>query len=102
MQSQPLILTAADAQALPARERVGLAVARLDTTTMVKTFIAAEEAGVRQVWSTQSRLQPDTLTIFAAAAAQTREIRLGTAIIPTYPRHPLTMAAQALALNYLA
>lgn len=102
MQSKPFILTAADAQALPARERVGLAVARLDPATMVKTFIAAEEAGVRQVWSTQSPMQPDTLTIFAAAAVQTREIRLGTAIIPTYPRHPLTMAAQALALNDLA
>lgn len=102
MQDTSLILTAADAQALPARERVGLAVARLDTATLVKTIIAAEEAGVRQVWSTQSPLQPDTLTIFAAAAVQTRKIRLGTAIVPTYPRHPLTMASQALALNELA
>jgi alkanesulfonate monooxygenase SsuD/methylene tetrahydromethanopterin reductase-like flavin-dependent oxidoreductase (luciferase family) len=102
MQDTSLILTAADAQALPVRERVGLAVARLDTATLVKTIIAAEEAGVRQIWSTQSPLQPDTLTTFAAAAVQTRKIRLGTAIIPTYPRHPLTMASQALALNELA
>jgi len=102
MQNQPFILTAADAQALPERERVGLAVARLDTATLVKTIVAAEEAGVRQVWSTQTPLQADTLTVFAAAAVQTRTIRLGSAIIPTYPRHPLTMASQALALSELA
>ncbi len=102
MQDPSLILTAANAQALPERERVGLAVARLDTATLIQTIRAAEAAGVRQVWSTQSPLQADTLTVFAAAAAQTRTIRLGTAIIPTYPRHPLTMATQALALNELA
>lgn len=102
IQDTSLLLTAADAQALPVRERVGLAVAGFNTATLVKTIIAAEEAGVRQVWSTQYALHPDTLTTFAAAAVQTRKIRLGSAIIPTYPRHPLTMVAQALALNELA
>src|SRR5262249_33718987 len=101
-QETSLILTAAQAQALPLRERVGLAVARLAAPTLVQTIVAAEEAGVRQLWSTQSALQPDTLTVFAAAAVQTSTIRLGSAIIPTYPRHPLTMAAQALALSDLA
>lgn len=101
-QHTSLILTAADAQARPARERVGLAVARMDTAALVRTVVAAEAAGVRQIWSTQSPLQADTLTAFAAAEVQTRDIRLGTAIVPTYPRHPLTMASQALALNDLA
>ncbi len=102
MQHTPLILTTADVRALPARERIGLAVARLDPAALIKTIIAAEEAGVRQIWSTQSPLQPDTLTTFAAAAVQTKKIRLGTAIVPTYPRHPLTLAAQALVINELA
>lgn len=102
MSRTPVILTSEEAQALPARERVGLAVARLDPATMIKIVVAAEAAGVRQIWSTQSPLQADTLTAFAAAAVQTKTIRLGTAIIPTYPRHPLTMASQALALNDLA
>jgi F420-dependent oxidoreductase-like protein len=102
MATPPVILTTQDAQALPARERVGLAVARLATTTLIQTFVAAEAAGVRQVWSTQSPLQADTLTAFAAAAVQTSEVRLGAAVIPTYPRHPLTMASQALACNDLA
>lgn len=102
MSRTPVILTSEEAQALPARERIGLAVARLDPATMIKIVVAAEAAGVRQIWSTQSPLQADTLTAFAAAAVQTKTIRLGTAIIPTYPRHPLTMASQALALNDLA
>jgi len=102
MSDSSVILTSQDAQALPAVERVGLAVARFDTARLVQTIIAAEAAGVRQVWSTQSPLQADTLTAFAAAAVQTRTVRLGTAIVPTYPRHPLTMASQALALNDLA
>jgi alkanesulfonate monooxygenase SsuD/methylene tetrahydromethanopterin reductase-like flavin-dependent oxidoreductase (luciferase family) len=45
---------------------------------------------------------PDTLTLFAAAAARTSSVRLGTAIVPTYPRHPLALAQQALALDDLA
>lgn len=57
---------------------------------------------MRQVWMTQPPSAPDTLTLFAAAAARTSSVRLGTAIVPTYPRHPLVMAQQALALGDLA
>ena len=45
---------------------------------------------------------PDALTTFAAAAAKTSTINLGTSIVPTYPRHPLVLAQQALALHDLA
>lgn len=86
----------------PVRERVGLVVAGGDTAQAVRDIIDAEAAGVRQIWTTQSTPAPDTLTFFAAAAAQTRTIRLGTAIVPIYPRHPLAMAQQALALNDIA
>jgi F420-dependent oxidoreductase-like protein len=65
-------------------------------------IVAAEEAGVGQIWMTQGAAAPDTLTIFAAAAGRTTTIGLGTAIVPTYPRHPLALAQQALTLNDLA
>jgi len=65
----------------------------------VSAIVAAEAAGVQQIWMTQSTPAPDTLTIFAAAAAQTARVRMGTAIVPTYPRHPLALAQQALALK---
>jgi F420-dependent oxidoreductase-like protein len=50
---------------------------------------------------TQLPTTPDTLTLFAAALTQTQHIRLGTAIVPTYPRHPLVMVQQALTLEGL-
>ena len=86
----------------PARERVGLAIYGTDSAETLSAIAAAEAAGVRQVWMTQSTPAPDTLTIFAAAAMRTTSTRLGTAIIPTYPRHPLALAQQALALGDLA
>ena len=84
-------------------ERVGLVYSSFgpDVARLVKTVVSAEVAGVRQVWCTKRPVQ-DTLTAFAAAAVHTRNIRLGTAIIPAYSRHPLTMVAQALALDELA
>jgi F420-dependent oxidoreductase-like protein len=86
----------------PARERIGLVVSGTDTAAVISTIVAAEGAGVQQVWMTQFASAPDTLSIFAAAAVQTSTVRMGTAIVPTYPRHPLTMAQQALTLGDLA
>ena len=68
----------------------------------VKSVIAAEDARVWQVWMAQPPNLPDTLTTFSAAAAKTSTVKLGTSIVPTYPRHPLVMAQQALALHDLA
>src|SRR5260370_12068146 len=51
---------------------------------------------------TQTTPAPDTLGIFAAATVQTSRVRLGTAIVPTYPRHPLALAQQALTISDLA
>ncbi|GHO81426.1 LLM class F420-dependent oxidoreductase [Ktedonobacter sp. SOSP1-85] len=84
------------------RERVGLAVLGATASEAIAAIVAAEKAGVRQVWMTQGGLSPDTLTIFAAAAVQTQSIRMGTSIVPTYPRHPLALAQQALALSDIA
>ncbi|WP_220195994.1 LLM class flavin-dependent oxidoreductase [Ktedonospora formicarum] len=84
------------------RERVGLALAGSDTVSAVDAIGKAESAGVRQIWMTQSTPLPDTLGIFTAAAMKTSSIRMGTAIVPTYPRHPLALAQQALTIADLA
>jgi F420-dependent oxidoreductase-like protein len=73
-----------------------------DAAAAVANIVAAEAAGVRQIWMTQTHSTADTLATFAAAAARTSRIRLGTAIVPTYPRHPLALAQQALAVADLA
>ena len=81
---------------LSTAERVGLVIDGTNASDAVKTIAAAEAAGVRQIWMTQTPFWPDTLTTLAAAAAKTSAIHLGTSIVPTYPRHPLVMAQQAL------
>ena len=62
----------------------------------------AEGAGVPMIWSTTGRGAPDPLSFFAAVAVETKTLGFGTAITPTYPRHPAVTATQALALDQLA
>jgi F420-dependent oxidoreductase-like protein len=96
------LLTSENASRLPVRERVGLVVEARDVTTAINRICEAEKAGVQQLWMTQGPVMTDTLTLFAGTAAQTTRIRLGTSIVPIYPRHPLVMAQQALTVNALA
>jgi F420-dependent oxidoreductase-like protein len=86
----------------PTGERVGLVIDGTNAAATVKTIVAAEAAGVRQIWMVQPPSGPDTLTTLSAAATKTSTIRLGTSIVPTYPRHPLVMAQQALSLYDIA
>ena len=44
----------------------------------------------------------ETLTTLAAVATKTSTIGLGTSIVPTYPRHSLVLAQQALSLSDIA
>lgn len=41
----------------------------------------------------------DALTVLAVAGPSVPNIELGTAIVPTFPRHPMALAAQALTVN---
>jgi alkanesulfonate monooxygenase SsuD/methylene tetrahydromethanopterin reductase-like flavin-dependent oxidoreductase (luciferase family) len=74
------------------RERVGLGVDGSNSAAAVKSIVAAEVAGVRQVRIAQIPTWLDTLTTLAAVTEKTSTINLGTSIVPTYPRHPLVMA----------
>ena len=41
----------------------------------------------------------DALTVLAIAGQSVPGIELGTAIVPTFPRHPMALAAQALTVG---
>ena len=96
------LLTSADVSQLPVRDRIGLTIQAADVAATINKIQEVEQAGIRQVWMTQSAGMLDTLTLFAAAAVQTTRIRLGTSIVPIYPRHPLVMAQQAATIEALA
>lgn len=82
-------------------ERVGAALHQRDASAMLNAIRAAEAGAVSSAWLTTGG-GPDGLTVLAAAAAVTRHIKLGTAIVPTMPRHPLVVAQQAADLHALA
>jgi len=84
------------------RERVGLVVSGLDAAAAVAAIVEAEAEGVRLIWMTQSTPMPDTLGIFAAAGAKTSSVRIGTSVVPTFPRNPLALAQQVLTVSDLA
>ena len=56
---------------------------------------ATKAEGFEGYWLAQVGLG-DALTVFAAAGDATEGMDVGTAVIPTYPRHPSALAAQAL------
>jgi len=82
--------------------RAGLAVRSPNAAATLAAIVRAEEQGLPAVWSTVGGTNPDAVSLFAAAAAQTSAIGLGTAIVPTYPRHPVMLASQALVIEALA
>jgi alkanesulfonate monooxygenase SsuD/methylene tetrahydromethanopterin reductase-like flavin-dependent oxidoreductase (luciferase family) len=85
------------------RDRVGVYIQARDSVEAIARIREAEHAGVQQAWMAMGGAGfADILTVLAAAATQTEQIRLGTSIVPAYPRHPLVMAQQALAVHDLA
>lgn len=82
--------------------RAGLAIRNPNPADTLAAIVRAEQQGLPAVWSTVGGTNPDAVSLFAAAAAQTSRIGLGTAIVPTYPRHPIMLASQALVLAALA
>ena len=58
----------------------------------------AESDGFSTYWVAQLGV-PDALTAIATMGSATSTMEIGTAVIPTWPRHPLMLAAQALTVQ---
>ncbi len=67
---------------------------------LVEHAVAAENDGFPSYWMAQIGV-PDALTALAVVGQATSSIELGTAVISTWPRHPLMLAAQALTTSEL-
>jgi F420-dependent oxidoreductase-like protein len=65
---------------------------------MVERVRAVEAAGFSSAWFPQST-GFDALTALAVIGSAVTRIELGTSVVPTYPRHPVMLAAQALTAN---
>lgn len=82
--------------------RIGIHFQEFPPAKVLEAIVRAEGLGVPAWWLATGGAAPDALTLFAAAAARTERIKLGTAIIPTFPRHPLVVAQQAEVVANLA
>jgi len=55
-------------------------------------------AGIETAWTSQI-FGYDALTVLALTGREVPDIGLGTAVVPTYPRNPVMLAAQALTVQ---
>lgn len=81
--------------------RIGVMGARVNDGTIdqiVDEVRAAADDGMHTFWSSQI-FGHDALTVLAIAGREVPGIELGTAVVPTYPRHPMMLAQQALTVQ---
>jgi F420-dependent oxidoreductase-like protein len=76
--------------------RIGLIVNGPSIDDVKQEVQAAVEAGFASIWMSQI-FGLDALTALAVVGREVPgDIELGTAVIPTYPRHPIVLAQQAM------
>jgi F420-dependent oxidoreductase-like protein len=77
--------------------RIGLLIDELGEPieSLVAQARDAAERGFPAIWLAQ-RGTWDALTVLAVLGREVPGIELGTSVVPTYPRHPLALASQAL------
>lgn len=66
--------------------------------TQVQHIVDADADGFDSVWFGQV-FGPDSMTVIAIAGERTSRIEIGTAVVPTFTRHPYVMAQQALTVQ---
>jgi alkanesulfonate monooxygenase SsuD/methylene tetrahydromethanopterin reductase-like flavin-dependent oxidoreductase (luciferase family) len=81
---------------------IGVAIRGNTASEALAMIEQAEQLGIHAAWMTTGGARLDSITVFAAAAVRTQRIKLGTSIVPTFPRHPLVMVQQAQVVAQLA
>jgi len=71
-------------------------VGKASVAAVVADVARAREQGFASYWLAEHPTGGfDALTVLALAGQQVPDIELGTAVIPTWPRHPMVLAGQA-------
>jgi F420-dependent oxidoreductase-like protein len=78
--------------------KIGLMISPEDVDGTIGKIAGAERDGFSSVWM-PNIFGSDALTLLALAGGRTERIELGTAVVPTYPRHPHSLAQQAATVN---
>lgn len=75
--------------------QIGIGVGGTSVDQLVNQVRRVAEAGFTSAW-TANIFGLDAITALAVAAREVPGIHLGTAVVPTYPRHPHALAQQAM------
>lgn len=81
--------------------RIGLGGSAINNGTLddiVEEVRLAESQGFATYW-TPNIFGHDALTALAVAGREVPRIELGTAVVPTFPRHPMALAQQCLTVS---
>ena len=84
------------------KNTLGVAAMGGNAMEVVSRIQNLEHRGIPAAWLTTGGAGLDGLTLFAAAAMNTKKILLGTCITPTWPRHPITTVQQTQVIAKLA
>jgi alkanesulfonate monooxygenase SsuD/methylene tetrahydromethanopterin reductase-like flavin-dependent oxidoreductase (luciferase family) len=92
-----------------AERRVGVEIPGSNVREVLEDICQVEALGIQAAWLTtggpktaDNNIRRDTPSILAAAAMCTRTIQLGTAIVLTWPRHPLSFVEYCETMAQLA
>ncbi len=75
--------------------RIGLFIMPTAVDSYVESVKAAQGLGYDMIWSAQI-FGLDTISAICVAGREVPGMSFGTAVVPTYPRHPMMLAQQAL------
>jgi F420-dependent oxidoreductase-like protein len=78
--------------------RIGIFAGDGNLTTLLETARQTEADGFDSFWLPQI-FSVDALCAHTLIGHEVPRIELGTAVVPTYPRHPVALAAQALTVS---
>jgi alkanesulfonate monooxygenase SsuD/methylene tetrahydromethanopterin reductase-like flavin-dependent oxidoreductase (luciferase family) len=81
--------------------RIGVQIEVTTAPAFLDAVQRAERLGIPAVWATSG--DPlDSLALFAAAAARSERVLLGTAVTRTFSRHPIVIALETITVAQLA
>ena len=81
---------------------IGVSVTAASAREGLERIERLEELGVGAAWLTSGGGGGEAIALLAAAAARTDSIKLGTSIVQTWSRHPVTLAQQVQVIDSLA
>lgn len=81
---------------------IGIAISAASASDALTQISRAEDLGISAAWLTSSGGGGEAVAVLAAAAVDTESIMLGTSIVQTWSRHPVTLAQQVQVVADLA